>query len=164
MLYQSIHFYLQNNKKYIKFIIVGASSFVINLAAIWLFIHILDRVHLVDKLAEILPIEQKDKLGADIANIIAIEISILFNFFYSRRWTWNHIEKHHGRMLAYQCFKFHIAILPGFIIRALLFPILSHVFKIHYIVNTMIGVAISMVLNFLLYDKIVFTGKKRKKS
>ena len=163
MLYQSINFFLQNNKKYIKFAIVGATSFVVNLAAIWVFIHILDRIPAVDRLAEILPIEQKDKLGADIANILAIEISIIFNFFYSRRWTWNHIEKKHGKLLVYQCLKFHLAILPGFVIRAILFPVLSHVFKMHYSTNTMIGVAIAMILNFLLYDKIVFAGKKRIK-
>jgi len=160
MFFYSIKYLERNKKKIIKFIIVGATSFLVNLIAMWICIYILKKIHLIDALAQILPIKQKDKLPEDIANIIAIEISILFNFLFSRNWTWNHIEKRHGNQLYYQCFKFHLAFMPGFVIRALLFPILSHIVKINWILNTMIGVVIAMSLNYLLYDKMVFTKKK----
>ncbi|MBP7654201.1 GtrA family protein [Candidatus Dependentiae bacterium] len=162
MLYYSVNF-IYSKKKIIKFLLVGFSSFVLNLAALYLFIYIFEKIHMIDRLADYLPIQQKDKFPADIANIVAIEISILFNYMLSRNWTWNHVEKHHGSLLLFQCLKFHLAILPGGILRIIIFPVLAHVAKINPTVNTMIGVTIAMVLNFLFYDKIVFTAKKKGK-
>lgn len=161
MLHYSVDF-IYSKKKIIKFFLVGLSSFIVNLAALYLFIFIFENLRAIDRIADILPIQQKEKFPADLANVIAIEISILFNYFFSRNWTWNHIEKHHGKLLALQCIKFHLAILPGGIIRVFLFPVLAHIGKINPTVNTMIGVTIAMILNFLFYDKIVFTSKKRK--
>ena len=100
------------------------------------------------------------RIHKDISNVIAVEISVLYNFYMSRKWTWNHIEKRKGKKLFYQGLKFHLAVLPGMLFRFFSFPFFNHIFKMHDMLNIIIGVIIAMIFNFIGYDKTVFNYSK----
>lgn len=91
----------------------------------------------------------------NLANIIAMEISIFFNFFLQRIWTWGDAPKKQGKSLVLQFILFNSAAVTGVLIRIVLFAILE-MFKVFYLINVTIGIATAATIDFILYDKFVF--------
>ncbi|MBW2096826.1 MAG: GtrA family protein [Deltaproteobacteria bacterium] len=126
-----------------KFLIVGFSAAALNLGLMMLFVELLGFTSFSLK---------------NIANILSMEISIAFNFTLSRLWTWDDAPKRQGRGLAGQFIAFNLAALTGVGIRTLLFPSLE-LLGIHYILNVCLGIGTAAVIDFILYDRIVFRRK-----
>ncbi|HON55486.1 MAG TPA: GtrA family protein [bacterium] len=166
MLTYSIRYINRNKRKLAKFVIVGGLSFIVNFISYYLYFVFLYIIHFgfnnIGNFQEFKDFVNSQYIHKDISNILSIEISVLVNFILSRNWTWRHIEKHYGRLLWWQCLKFHLAIVPGMIVRAILFSILNHIYRIHDVLNIIIGVLIAMVLNYILYDKLVFNHKLKE--
>jgi glycosyltransferase involved in cell wall biosynthesis len=92
-----------------------------------------------------------------IANIISIEISILVGLFLHSFLTWRYqyeTTRNFFKVFIY----FHLITGISFLVRMLLFPILS-LFGIDYMTNTLIGVLVAIIINFFGYDKVVFKNK-----
>lgn len=111
-------------------------------------------VLLIMAIIEVLKIEQP--LHRNIANIVSIEISLLFSFFVYRTWVWSEGKWN----FRYICFKqiplYHISCGLVITIRSLiLFPVLDWL-GISYTLNTLIGITIGSVVNYMFSAKLVF--------
>jgi glycosyltransferase involved in cell wall biosynthesis len=95
----------------------------------------------------------------NISNLISIEVSILIGFILHSRITWQHrfTSIYNAiRGLLY----FHGITTVSFAIRAVLFYWLSFM-KIDYRLNTTIGIIIAIIINFIGYNKYVFSNKDK---
>jgi putative flippase GtrA len=95
------------------------------------------------------------KIGENIANLISMELGILYNFFMMRAVTWRDISKESGRNLFIQILKFHAAIIMTTILRLALFALLQFL-DLYYIINAAIGMLLVSAVNFIVYDTVVF--------
>lgn len=132
--------------KILKFLLGGAVSAIINLLLIFL---------LIEKLGF------NTSLLRNIANVISIEISLIFSFFIYRIWVWTGGIWTFREVILRQLPLYHISAGSAVIIRIfLLFPILDWL-GIKYTVNTIIGVLLSASINYLISDRFVFKTPKR---
>ncbi|MFC1972203.1 GtrA family protein [Chloroflexota bacterium] len=95
------------------------------------------------------------QLGENVANAISMELSIIYNFFMSRAFTWSDRYKERRRKLFSQIVKFHLPIGITMVFRLVLFPVLQYL-GVFYIINAAIGIALAAVFNFVIYDTIIF--------
>lgn len=114
-------------KKYFgKFAIVGISGIVVNQGLLTLLV--------------------ETGLGIEIAGIIAIEISIITNFFLNNYWTWN--QKGKPGFLK-RLLKYHlVTAVSGGINYVILLLLTSY--GLHYFISNLIGIGIGTVINFFL--------------
>jgi len=95
----------------------------------------------------------------NIANVSALEISLIFSFFVYKIWVWSGGTWTLKRVLLYQIPLYHISAGVSIIARTLiLFPILDW-FGVNYSINTLIGIIIGAILNYKISDKLVFRAK-----
>lgn len=87
-----------------KFLIVGSTAAVVNHLLMVLFVEVFGF---------------KTHLLKNIANALAIELSIAYNFVFQRLWTWNDVPKKQGGRLIIQFISFNLAALTGMVIRVL---------------------------------------------
>ncbi len=135
-----INFFLERKDKLIRFFIVGISLTLLNLLLIYVFVEIF---------------LFNTKLLENIANIIVIEIGVIFSFFLNKNWTWN-ISSNSD--VFNQLLKFHTVVASTAILRILLFALLQSI-NVTYIVNTILGIILASFFNFILYDLKVFNEK-----
>jgi len=131
---------LQYPERLKRFLLVGSSAFVVN-AALMIF------------LVEILGFASP--LMKNIANFLAMEISIFYNFLISRMWTWKDAPKKQQGKLAVQFVAFNIAALAGVLLRIASFAAMEN-WQIHYLMNMTIGVGMAAAFDFVLYDRLIF--------
>lgn len=137
--------HIQDNKyRMFKFFISGSSAAIINLGLLYILVAYF---------------QFNTRFLENIANALSMEISIMYNFILSRFWTWNDAKKEYGPKLLVQCISFHLAVGFSIGIRLIMFPILQF-FGVHYIINAIIGIGTAAVVNYILYDRIIF--KKRR--
>ena len=91
----------------------------------------------------------------NVANILSIEISILYHFVVSRVWTWHDAPRKKGRNLLGQFISFHVVNITGMIIRIITFAVLDKL-GMYYILNVTVGICFAAAVSFFLYDRIVF--------
>ncbi len=94
----------------------------------------------------------------NLANVLAMEASILYNFFLCRLWTWGDAPRKKGKDLLAQMGFFHLAALSGIAIRIVLFALLEKwgLFYLVNVANVAFGIGAAASINYVLYDKIVF--------
>ncbi|WP_219930042.1 GtrA family protein [Nostoc commune] len=103
---------------------------------------------------EVLKIEQP--LHRNIANIVSIEISLLFSFFVYRTWVWPEGKWNFRYICLKQIPLYHVSCGLVIAIRSLiLFPVLDWL-GISYTLNTLIGIIIGSVVNYMFSAKLVF--------
>ena len=137
--------YVRNNKfRIFKFLLSGSSAAIINLGFLYIFI-----VYL----------QFNTRFLENIANALSMEISIIYNFIINRQWTWRDTKKEHNFELIKQCLFFHLAVGVSIIIRLIMFPILQF-YGVNYLINAIIGIGVGAVVNYILYDKIVFKRRE----
>ncbi|MCP4176666.1 MAG: glycosyltransferase [bacterium] len=90
----------------------------------------------------------------NIANIISIELALLFAFFLHSKITWQQKFKTKTNFLS-KLIKFHLVTFISIFIRIILFYFLATV-GIYYLINTLICIIVAVLINFFGYDKIVF--------
>jgi glycosyltransferase involved in cell wall biosynthesis len=93
----------------------------------------------------------------EIANIISIEISVLVGLFLHSYITWRYRYETTRKFLKVFVY-FHLVTGISFVVRIALFPVLAAL-GIDYMTNTLIGVALAIIINFFGYDKLVFKKK-----
>lgn len=135
--------------KIIKFLLAGGLAAGLNLVLIYLII---------EKLGFNTPFLR------NVANIISIEISLVFSFFIYRIWVWTGGVWNFGEVFLRQLPLYHVSAGAAVITRILLiFPILDWL-KVNYAINTIIGALASASINYLISDRFVFKTPKQKPS
>jgi dolichol-phosphate mannosyltransferase len=136
----TIHSYISVNlinTRIIKFALVGLSGILVNMGFLYLLSELLHIYYL-------------------IASIIAIEISIISNFFLNDLWTWSDRKK---KKLFNRLYQYHISVgLTAIFVNWLLLFILTEVFGIYYLISNLIGIGCGTLFNYILND--VWTFKK----
>jgi len=138
---------MKYNERIIKFLVVGCSAALVNFLLITLFIELLGF---------------KTFFLKNLANIMAIEISAIYNFSISRVWTWKDSPRKQGKNLVGQFIYFNLALLTGIILRIILFAIFER-WGVFYLLNVAIGIGIAASIDFILYDKFVFRRGRYQK-
>jgi dolichol-phosphate mannosyltransferase len=138
---RKIYSYVNNRRSIIvKFLIVSGSAVAINLLLLFLLVNYAG---------------MSSPLGQNAANVISMELSIIYNYFLSRSITWRNRRQEKGARLFKQILTFHITIGITILFRLGLFAGLQ-LTGIHYIINASIGIAISALFNFFVYDAYIF--------
>jgi dolichol-phosphate mannosyltransferase len=112
----------------LKFAVVGASGIVVNQGLLAL---------------------QVDILGIDlkIAGVIAIEFSILNNFFLNNMWTWKTRKKNN---LFSRLLRYHMVTALSGGINYITLLVLTDSAEMHYLTANLIGICLGMIINFTL--------------
>ena len=129
-----------------KFVVVGVSAAIVNLGSMAL-------------LVELLGFE--NYFLRNLANAMSMELSIVYAFMCNRLWTWHDAPRKKGTQLLWQLLLFHLAALTGALVRIGLFALLDFL-GLYYLLNVTSGIGVAAVLDFVLYDRIVF--KRRSTS
>jgi dolichol-phosphate mannosyltransferase len=128
-------------KKVIRFLIGGGFAALINLFLIFVLVEWLGF--------------NTERLQ-NIANIIAVELSLLASFFIYRIWVWPGGSWQFKDVVFRQIPLYHLSAGAAILSRILLiFPILNWL-GINYLVNTLIGVLVSASINYIISDRLVF--------
>ena len=123
-----------------RFLFAGLSAALVNLFFMVLFVEVFGFTTYILKNA---------------ANILSIEISILYHFIISRLWTWHDAPRKKGKNFLGQFISFHVVNITGMIIRVMAFAVLEKL-GVFYIFNVTIGICLAAAVSFILYDRIVF--------
>jgi putative flippase GtrA len=127
-----------------KFLIVGFSAAAVNFLLITILIELLGF---------------KGYFFKNLANILAIEMSAVYNFSISRLWTWKDAPRKRGKGMIGQFISFNLALLAGIVIRIILFAVLEK-WGVFYLLNVGLGIGIAACINFILYDRFVFKRER----
>ncbi len=121
--------------RFLKFAIVGTSGVVVNLGTLYIFVKLLSM----------------DKI---LAGAIAIELSILNNFFWNNMWTWRDRKGESWliRLLKYNVAMLSTSALGNFVLYAALVKYVG----LHYLISQTIGIGVAVLINFFLSDRWVF--------
>ena len=129
----------------VKFLLGGGVAAVFNLIAIFV---------LIEGLGLTTPLQR------NIANIIAIELSLVFGFFIYRIWVWPGGVWRIREVLLKQLPLYHLSAGASVLLRILIvFPLLDRL-GVDYSINTLIGVLLSAVFNYLISDRLVFKDRE----
>lgn len=135
------------NSKILKFLLGGGLATALNLLLIFL---------LIEKLNFHTP------LLRNIANVLSIEISLIFSFFIYRSWVWTGGIWSLKEVLLRQLPLYHVSAGVAVLTRSLfIFPILDWL-GVNYAVNTVIGALLSASINYLISDSFVFKTPSTK--
>ncbi|NEQ46330.1 MAG: glycosyltransferase [Leptolyngbya sp. SIOISBB] len=92
----------------------------------------------------------------NIANLVAIELSLIFSFFIYRIWVWPGGRWSLKKIILEQLPLYHFSAGAALSLRVLLiFPLLDY-FGVNYLINTLIGVLAGAAINYVLSDRLVF--------
>lgn len=128
----------------VKFLLGGGVAAVFNLMAIFILIEGLGLT---------------TSLQRNIANIIAIELSLVFSFFIYRIWVWPGGVWRIWEVLLKQLPLYHLAAGTSVLLRIIVvFPLLDRL-GVDYGINTLVGVLLSAVVNYLISDRLVFKDR-----
>ena len=95
-------------------------------------------------------------LGRNIANLLALEISVIFSFWVYKMWVWTGLDWNWRTIMLKQIPLFHASMSIIIAVRIfLLFPVLDWL-GLQYIINTLIGIALGAIVTYFWSDKVVF--------
>lgn len=123
-----------------KFLVVSGSAVVLNLLLLFLMVRYLGF---------------NSPLGENLANALSMELSIVYNFFMSRLFTWSDRLKESGKRLFLQIVGFHVTIGATILLRIFLFWLLQQL-GVFYLLNAAIGIGLAAIFNFIVYDTMIF--------
>lgn len=125
--------------KITRFVMSGGTSAAVNLGLLHLLISVAG---------------MRGGLREDVASVIALELSVLFQFTLCRVWVWRNTPRG-ATPLWRELLAFHGAIAVTSVGRLLLFSIMRQL-GVHYLPNAVLGIGCAAVANFFLYDRLVF--------
>jgi dolichol-phosphate mannosyltransferase len=92
----------------------------------------------------------------NLANAISIELSLVFSFFVYRIWVWTGGNWTVREVLLRQLPLYHIAAGTAVLSRIfIVFPLLDWL-GVSYTINTLVGVLLNAVINYVISDRLVF--------
>lgn len=131
----------QKHRKILRFLFCGLITAAFNIIAI----HIM-----IDKLGFTTPVLK------NLANSIAIEISLLFTFFVYKKWVWTKSQWKMQTILTKEIPLFHLSAILTVALRIfIIFPVIDWL-GINYLINTFVGIGLGSVINYLACEKLVF--------
>ena len=136
---KSISYLSSNRRRILPFIVIGGTAFFINWGLFKLF-----------RMAGM-----TSRVQVNLALAVSMEISILYNFALQYRWTWKDTDRLRGWSFLARVAAFHGAVGVGALLRLILFPI-GQLIDLQDDLNFVIGVAAATLIDFVLYDKVVF--------
>lgn len=136
-------FKIKITNKLKKFIVVGLSAALVNIFLMMFFVEL---CHF------------NTSFLKNIANVLAIFLSVIYNFIFSRVWTWNDIPRKNGMALVAQFISFNVVNLIAMVLRIVLFAVIEK-FGFNYLLNVIVGIVVAAAMSFFLYDRIVFNKK-----
>jgi len=119
--------------KFIRFCIVGGSGVVVNIGLLYLLTEFGGLYYL-------------------FSSALAIETSIITNFILNNYWTWK--NKHKG--FFNRLVKFNLVSLVALVINIGILFFMTEIMGVWYILSNLIGILISMLINFWFNDKWTF--------
>ncbi|MDD3427691.1 MAG: GtrA family protein [Caldisericia bacterium] len=131
---------IKRNKRIIFFFAIGFMGALVNILIIYLYNGFY---------------EPNTLLAENIGNFLGIEISTLICFILNRQFTWSDRPKLNNQKLLRQIIIYHLAVGISIIIRLIIFPLIQFT-GLDYISNTLIGITIGAIINYFMFDKIVF--------
>jgi dolichol-phosphate mannosyltransferase len=136
----------KEQRRFLKFCVVGASGVPVNLFFVWLGYNLLFA-------------GLGDKLRTGLAFLLGLVVSIFTNFLLNDLWTWRDRQKATagflGRML-----RFYLVSSAAAAIQYGTSMGLKLGLGLHYLVAPLIGIAVAMMVNFLVNN--VWTFRERK--
>jgi putative flippase GtrA len=137
--------------RFLRFNVVSVLGIGVRLLAAWAFVNGLGLHYLV-------------------GTTLAIEVSILHNFFWHLHWTWGPAESERGgrdeaqrNHIFFRCVAFHASNgLVTFLGALVLMPFLVGSLGLHHLVANLIAVCFTGLLNFFLGDRLVFRQSDRE--
>ncbi len=131
-------------KRVVKFLIGGGVSAAFNLLLIFFLIGVLGF---------------NTPALRNLANAISIELSLVFSFFVYRIWVWTGGTWTVREVLLRQLPLYHIAAGTAVLSRIFfVFPLLDWL-GVSYTINTLVGVLLNAVINYVISDRLVFKTK-----
>lgn len=131
-------------QRVIRFLLAGGITLVFNMLIIFVMI---------------------DLVGLDsavlrnVANVLSIELSLLFSFFVYRSWVWPGIASSGKAILGREIPLYHVSVGVSATMRILvIFPILDWL-GVNYAINTMIGISLGAGINYIFNDRIIFIDR-----
>jgi len=100
------------------------------------------------------------KLGQNISNVVSIELALIVAFLLHFYFTWRNKYRDAGNFIK-KLINFHLVSAISVLARIGLFYLLFNL-GFEYKLNTLIGIALAVIINFIGYDKFVFKNKKVK--
>ena len=105
-------------------------------------------------LVEFFKLEQP--IYRNLANVVSIEISLLFSFFIYRIYVWSSQNWSTRQILRREIPLYHLSCGVSISTRSfIVFPVLDWI-GVHYAINSLIGIAIGAGINYLISDRVVF--------
>lgn len=95
-------------------------------------------------------------LGRNMANLVALEIAVIFSFWVYKLGVWTSLSWNWQKIIVKQIPLYHASISLIIALRIfLIFPLLDWL-GVQYMLNTVIGIVLGSVINYFSNDKIVF--------
>ncbi|GET35663.1 GtrA family protein [Microseira wollei] len=95
----------------------------------------------------------------NIANVVSIEVSLLFSFFVYRTWVWSKSAWKLKEVLWREIPLYHLSCGSVVAMRSLiLFPVLDWL-GVNYSINSLVGIVIGSAMNYVMSDQLVFKSK-----
>lgn len=126
--------FLKQNKTLIKFLIVGASGIVINLTTLYILVEYFS-------------------LNNILSSSVAVELSIVNNFFLNNHWTFIHRKK--TNTILERFMKFNLVSLSSLIVNVTIMTILTNL-GLWYIYAQFFGILVAFVINYIINNKWTF--------
>jgi putative flippase GtrA len=136
----------RDHRRLVKFFVAGGSAALVNLLLITVFIELLGF---------------RSYFLKNLANILAIEMSVVYIFTLSRFWTWRDAPKKQGKSLVGQFLSFNLAYLAGTAIKVILFALFEN-WGMFYIFNVAIGMVAAAAFDYILCDRLVFKRNQNR--
>jgi len=131
-----LEYFKKIKNRFLKFAVVGASGVLVNEGLLALLTEIYSQ-------------------PVNIAGAVAIETSILTNFFLNNFWTWKDSRK---KTFFTRLWQYHsVSLIAGFVNYIILLS-LTH-FGLHHLIANLIGIAIATLINFILNNHWTFARK-----
>uniref|UniRef100_B8HXE5 Glycosyl transferase family 2 n=1 Tax=Cyanothece sp. (strain PCC 7425 / ATCC 29141) TaxID=395961 RepID=B8HXE5_CYAP4 len=136
------------NLRLTKFLFAGGVAFLINVLILALLINYW---------------QWNTPILRNLANIVSIEISLVFSFFIYRTWVWPGGSWSISEVILRQLPLYHFSGGMVILLRIfLIFPLLDWL-KVNYAINTLIGVLIGAIINYVINDRLIFQKKSLDK-
>jgi dolichol-phosphate mannosyltransferase len=116
-------------EEFIKFAIVGGSGVFVNMGLLYILTRFLD-------------------VRLEIASLIAIEVSILSNFFFNNLWTFKKRNTHVPFWS--RLFRYHLVTGLAGIVNYLVLLLLVNKFGLHDLLSNLIGILIGTIITYSL--------------
>lgn len=128
-------------QRFVRFCLVGASGFLVNMFFLWFFTEILKIYYL-------------------FSSLIAIELSIISNYVLNDLWTWRDRGREGKVEYLKRMLQYHLSASAGLLTNISILWLLTEFLHIHYLFSNAFGILAGTFLNFFFNDRWTFRYRK----